>query len=112
MGKQKGNTCPGCHGKKFQTRTTDGIRVICPMCQGTGVFDPIKAREPEEKSPWLDDIIKRSRREPDDDYDKPWKWPRRRPWDEPWTLEVDPMEPLIVKYYESNHYDDQPRGTC
>ena len=32
--------CSGCDGKGWQARTTDGVKVTCPMCCGTGTFTP------------------------------------------------------------------------
>lgn len=31
------DTCPGCNGRGWQ-ENNDGIRVICPMCGGTGCW--------------------------------------------------------------------------
>lgn len=31
------DTCPGCNGARVQTRN-DGVNIICPVCNGSGVF--------------------------------------------------------------------------
>lgn len=33
-----GEACPGCEGRRVQARTTDGIKVLCPVCGGTGIM--------------------------------------------------------------------------
>jgi len=47
--------CPGCDGKGVQKRTTDGIKIECPVCKGAGKWgngNPEKTPEkPPEKSP-------------------------------------------------------------
>lgn len=34
------DACPGCNGDRVQTRPTDGLKVICPACGGTGWIAP------------------------------------------------------------------------
>jgi DnaJ-class molecular chaperone len=35
----KKEQCKCCGGNGYQTRTTDGIKVVCPACQGTGIWN-------------------------------------------------------------------------
>lgn len=33
-------TCAGCHGALVQTNKQTGIKVLCPVCNGTGFMPP------------------------------------------------------------------------
>lgn len=32
----KEDVCPGCNGKGYQERKDNGLRVVCPICKGSG----------------------------------------------------------------------------
>ena len=32
--------CKGCQGSGVQTRTDNGLTVVCPICGGTGTWSP------------------------------------------------------------------------
>lgn len=35
----KTNQCPGCLGAGVQRSTKDGICYLCPICNGSGIFE-------------------------------------------------------------------------
>ncbi len=38
MSDKPDDNCPGCLGARVQVRQSDGLKVICPCCEGSGRF--------------------------------------------------------------------------
>ena len=43
--------CPGCSGSGVQKRSSDGLKVICPICNGAGEWDRQKEKDPPKDPP-------------------------------------------------------------
>lgn len=49
---QSSSHCKCCHGSGVQTRPTDGLRVTCPACSGSGQSSAPLFPRPDYSGPW------------------------------------------------------------